>query len=42
MYIAHPGDVIQAVNATNGDLIWEYRREKGGIGKNAHPQYRDL
>ena len=25
MYIAHPGDVIQALDATNGDLIWEYR-----------------
>lgn len=27
MYLAHPGDVIQALDATNGDLIWEYRRE---------------
>ncbi len=33
MYIAHPGDVIQAVNATNGDLIWEYRRDKVESGK---------
>ena len=33
MYIAHPGDVIQAVNAINGDLIWEYRREKVASGK---------
>ena len=27
LYIQHPGDVIQALDATNGDLIWEYRRE---------------
>lgn len=26
MYIQHPGDVIQALDATDGDLIWEYRR----------------
>jgi alcohol dehydrogenase (cytochrome c) len=25
MYIGNPGDVIQAIDATNGDLIWEYR-----------------
>jgi PQQ-dependent dehydrogenase (methanol/ethanol family) len=25
MYVAAPGDVIQALDATNGDLIWEYR-----------------
>lgn len=27
MYLVHPGDVVQALDATNGDLIWEYRRE---------------
>jgi len=27
MYIAAPGDLIQALDATNGDLIWEYQRE---------------
>lgn len=26
MYITHPGDVIQALHADTGDLIWEYRR----------------
>ena len=26
MYVANPGDVIQALDATTGDLIWEYRR----------------
>src|SRR6266704_1803471 len=25
MYLGNPGDVIQAIDATNGDLIWEYR-----------------
>jgi PQQ-dependent dehydrogenase (methanol/ethanol family) len=25
MFLAHPGDVIQALDATNGDLIWEFR-----------------
>jgi len=28
MYVQHPGDVIQALDATNGDLIWEYRRQR--------------
>ncbi|MBI3941317.1 MAG: PQQ-binding-like beta-propeller repeat protein [Acidobacteria bacterium] len=27
MYVANPGAVIQALDATNGDLIWEYRRK---------------
>lgn len=37
MYLAHPNDIIQALDATNGDLIWEYRRDnpefegRGGI-----------
>ena len=26
MYLAHPKDVITAHDATNGDLLWEYRR----------------
>lgn len=38
MYLPHPGDVVQALNARNGALIWEYRRERskdargGGLG----------
>ncbi|MEM1261722.1 MAG: PQQ-binding-like beta-propeller repeat protein [Pseudomonadota bacterium] len=28
MYLPHPGDVLTAHDATSGDLIWEYRREK--------------
>jgi PQQ-dependent dehydrogenase (methanol/ethanol family) len=27
MFLAHPGDVIQALDATNGDLVWEFRWE---------------
>ena len=27
MYLAHPRDVITAHDATNGDLLWEYRRK---------------
>lgn len=26
MYVANPGGIIQALDATNGDLIWEYSR----------------
>src|SRR6185295_15156832 len=26
MYTFHPGAIIQALDATNGNLIWEYRR----------------
>lgn len=27
MYVLSPGSVIQALDATNGDLIWEYKRD---------------
>ncbi len=27
MYLANPGSTVQALNAANGDLLWEYRRE---------------
>src|SRR5438094_4430187 len=27
MYLGNPGDVIQAIDAANGDLIWQYRHE---------------
>jgi alcohol dehydrogenase (cytochrome c) len=26
MYVGNPGDVIQAIDAVTGDLMWEYRR----------------
>ncbi|HCQ98870.1 MAG TPA: ATP-binding protein, partial [Acidobacteria bacterium] len=28
MYMPNPRDVIQALDATTGDLIWEYRRDR--------------
>lgn len=27
MYMINPGDIIQAIDATTGDLIWEYHRK---------------
>ena len=36
MYIPHPGSVIEAVDATTGDLIWRYRRDTSeGAGSNS-------
>lgn len=26
MYLANPGEIVQAIDATNGEFIWEYRR----------------
>src|SRR6202050_2338497 len=27
MYLVEPGAIVQALDATNGDLIWEYKRK---------------
>jgi alcohol dehydrogenase (cytochrome c) len=27
MFLPHPGDVLQAIDAATGDLLWEYRRK---------------
>src|SRR5262245_57176034 len=27
MYVVNPGAVVQALNAANGDLLWEYKRK---------------
>ncbi len=27
MYLGNPGDVIQAIDAASGDLLWQYRRK---------------
>ena len=35
MYLPHPGNVVQALDAANGDLIWEYRPEWAGDGAGA-------
>ena len=28
MYMPHPGDMVQALNAATGETLWEYRRER--------------
>ena len=28
MYIANPGELVQALDATTGELLWEYRRQR--------------
>ena len=33
MYIVNPGETIQALDATNGKLIWEYKRPNAGGGR---------
>lgn len=39
MFLAHPGDVIQALDATNGDLVWEFHWEAGrGLTRSAARQ----
>src|SRR5438105_7791352 len=27
MYVVEPGAIVQALDATNGDLLWEYKRK---------------
>ena len=27
LYVANPGEIVQALDATTGDLLWEYRRD---------------
>jgi alcohol dehydrogenase (cytochrome c) len=33
MYLINPGETVQALDATNGSLIWEYKRPNGGAGR---------
>ena len=35
MYMPNPRDVIQAIDAVTGDLIWEYRRDRPDDGNHA-------
>ena len=43
MYLPGPGDVIQAIDAKTGDLIWEYRRKlPRGRERRHQPQHRHL
>ena len=34
MYLPHPGNVVQALDARTGTLLWEYRDQKRGGGLN--------
>ena len=41
MYLANVEDVVQALDATTGDLLWEYRRRlPAGIGNLTGTRYR--
>ena len=40
LYVASPGAVIQALDATNGDLLWEYQRVFPDGGKSMAPGAR--
>jgi alcohol dehydrogenase (cytochrome c) len=42
MYVANPGHVVQALDARNGDLIWEYRREIEDAARRPGAQMRSL
>ena len=43
MYLANPGNVIQALDAATGDLLWEYRREwADDFGAGGFDQLRNL
>lgn len=39
MYIANPGEIVQALDATSGELLWEYRREReaAAVGRASRP-----
>jgi len=40
MYIANPNDVIQAIDATSGDLLWEYKHRLPARESLAQPSGR--
>ena len=42
MYVANPGHVVQALDARNGDFIWEYRREIENAARRPGAQMRSL
>ena len=46
MYIANPGELVQALDAATGELIWEYRRERemADLGRASRPgqKHRNL
>src|SRR5580692_2845155 len=47
MYVINPGAVVQALNATNGDVLWEYKRPvAANVASQARPKalaiYEDI
>jgi alcohol dehydrogenase (cytochrome c) len=47
MYVIAPGAIVQALNATNGDLLWEYKRKvPANVAGQARPKalaiYQDV
>src|SRR5712691_6933570 len=39
MYVINPGAVVQALNATNGDVLWEYKRNvPANVASQARPK----
>lgn len=41
MYLAHPQGLVQALDATNGDLLWEYRYQSP-LGKQSSGPMRNI
>ena len=47
MYIANPGEIVQALDAVSGELLWEYRRDPpdsagGGGARPAGSRHRNI
>ena len=43
MYIANPGEIVQALDAATGELLWEYRRDQQAAeGAGTGRQHRNL
>ncbi|HEU4689594.1 MAG TPA: PQQ-binding-like beta-propeller repeat protein [Vicinamibacterales bacterium] len=42
MYVLMPGNTLQALDATNGNLIWEYKRPSGATRSKAIAIYEDM
>src|SRR5688572_19559879 len=42
MYLLLPGNTVQAVNATTGEMIWEYKRPSGASRAKSISIYEDM
>ena len=38
MYLANPGEIVQALDAATGELLWEYRRDAPAPGASFMPR----